>query len=312
MSENVSRIISRAEPLMGTTITIQVHKTTDVSTVLANDAIENGLAEFRRIVKLYTRFADDSQLSDLNRRGGEWVEVSPEFFMLISQMVEMSRQTNGAFDPTIIDFLEIYGYDKNYDFSKLDNPTLDKMVQDTADTRPSWQDIEFDQQNLKVKLVKGQRLDLGGIGKGYAIDCASKHLQKTHNFLIDGGGDLYGQGLNLQGEPWLVDLKHKDGVIGQLRLKEEGEALACSGTWARKIKQFHHLINPTSGQSDARFDTVFVLAADATTADTWGTALAVGGAILAKDLPTGIEFLAIDKENKVLGTKGFRDRMQVN
>lgn len=331
-----NQIISRSENLMGTTITISAVKQPHISTVEITDAIEHGLSEFRRIVKLYTRFNDTSELAELNRSGGKWHKVSEEFFMLIERMLEISKITKGAFDPTIIDFLEVYGYDKNYDFSKLDNPKLDSMVESIAKNRHSWQEIELDKEKLQVKLCKNQRLDLGGIGKGYAIDCAAKHLQNVGNFLIDGGGDIYAQGKNADKENWLVDLKHKDGVFGQVRLRESGEALACSGSWARKVKQFHHLINPNSGKSDAKYETVFVLSSSATTADVWGTALAVGGKDLmlslqntdsenSKNNPNHvkdanahkhdtysadpIDFLAIDSENKVIGTKSFRERI---
>jgi len=309
MLNNPARLIEQAEALMGTTITIKAIKTEKISTVAVSDALELGLSEFRRIVKLYTRFRDDSELADLNRRSGTWVDISAEFLMLISKMLQLSKETKGAFDPTIIDFLEIYGYDKNYDFSKLENPKLDQLVNKIATTRASWQDIEFDQTNLRVKLVKNQRLDLGGIGKGYALDCAVKHLQNVGNFLIDAGGDLFAQGHNLENKPWLVDLKHKDGVIGQIEMSAPGEALACSGTWARKVKQFHHLINPVSGESDAKFETVFVLAKDGITADTWGTALAVGGKEVIDALPRGVNFLAIDPDGKVTGTEDFRERL---
>lgn len=294
-------LISRSMRMMGTTITIKINRPAHVSTVEALDALEAGFGEFDRIVTLYTRFAETSQLIELNNQSGSWVKVSEEFFELISRMLNLSEITNGAFDPTVIDFLEVYGYDKNYDFSKLDNPTLDSMIQNIAATRPSWEQIELDKKNLKVKLAKGQRLDLGGIGKGYAIDCAVEKLALTENFLIDAGGDIYGRGVNLSNESWVVDLKHIDRMVGQIALAQSGEALACSGTWSRKVKQFHHLINPASGKSDAHFDTVFILATNATTADSWGTAVAVGGKAAAEKLPEGTSFLAIDSEGKLLG-----------
>jgi thiamine biosynthesis lipoprotein len=309
-------------PLMGTTITIKVNKPSDVTTVDALDLIEQAFGEFQRIVKQFTRFNDDSELSNLNRRSGEWTQIGAEFFMLIQKMLDLAAATNGAFDPTVIDFLEVYGYDKNYDFNKLNNPDLDKFIHELARTRPNWKAIEIDVANQKVKLAPKQRLDLGGIGKGYAVDLAARTLAPLANFLIDAGGDIYGHGVNLAGEPWLADLRHQtikrdarlaattwspsSEVIGYMQL--ENCALACSGSWARKVKQFHHLINPLSGTPAQSAQTVFVKHPDATVADGWATAIFVLGkqGLPAIKLPSGLEFMIIDHHNWVTASEGFK------
>src|SRR5690606_16800322 len=117
------------------------------------DKIEEAFGEFDRIVKQYTRFNENSELSNLNRQSNTWVKVSEEFFWLIEYMLNLAKKTHGAFDPTIIDFLEVYGYDKNYDFSKLDKPELDNLVKKIAQERKSWKDIELKKQSRKVKLA---------------------------------------------------------------------------------------------------------------------------------------------------------------
>lgn len=264
---------------MNTVITFKVVQDNQ-STVDILDSIEKGFDQFDRIVKQYTRFNEDSELSNLNRNSGTWTKISAEFFELIVYMLNLAKETDGCFDPTIIDFLETYGYDKNYDFSKLDNPKLDGMVKDMAETRASFKDIELDKKNLKVKLVKGQRIDLGGVGKGYAIDCAYDELkQVSDNFLIDAGGDIRAKGKNEKGEVWKVALKNKNGdVIEDIGFIElDNEAVASSGSWARKVKQFHHLINPKTGLPENKYTTVYVVAQKGIDADAWGTALFVGG-----------------------------------
>lgn len=264
---------------MNTVITFKVVQDKQ-NTVDVLDAIEKGFDQFDRIVKQYTRFNEDSELSNLNRNSGNWTKISAEFFELIEYMLNLAKETDGCFDPTIIDFLETYGYDKNYDFSKLDNPKLDDMVENMAKTRPSFKDIELDRKNLKVKLVKGQRIDLGGVGKGYAIDCAFDELKKvSDNFLIDAGGDIRASGKNEKGEVWKVALKNKkEDVVEDIGFIElNNESVASSGSWARKVKQFHHLINPKTGLPENKYTTVYVVAPKGIDADAWGTALFVGG-----------------------------------
>lgn len=301
--------ISRQREFMRTTITIKVVQTSELKTVEILDAIETAYGEFDRIVKVYTRFNEDSELSNLNRNSGNWVKVNPEFFMLIKQMLEFSEVTNGSFDPTVIDFLETYGYDPNYDFSKLDKPELDDLVHKMAKTRNSWQQIQLNSDTESVRLAKGQRLDLGGIGKGYAIDCAYAKLLHMNNFLIDAGGDIRAKGTNIEGKPWKIDLKHKDTndqekILGYLELNDT--SIAASGSWARKVKQFHHILDPLTGKPVDSMRTVYVLGPIATITDVWATSLFVGGKDLIAKLPEGYEAMLVTSEDKAIMTEGFR------
>jgi len=287
-------LITRDKNFMNTTITFKVVKD-KATTVQVLDAIEEAFGEFDRIVKKYTRFNENSELSNLNRQPEKWVEVSDEFFWLIEYMLKLAKKTHGAFDPTIIDFLEVYGYDKNYDFSKLDNPELDNLVKKIASERKSWEDIEMNKKTKEVKLAKNQKIDLGGVGKGYAIDCAFEKLKKvSDNFLIDAGGDMRASGVNEKGELWKVGMKDKkfgvEELIGYIEL--DNEALACSGSWSRQVKQFHHLIDPKTGKPKNTLRTIFVQAKDGITSDSWATALFVLGDEEIK-LPKGMKVFKI-------------------
>lgn len=299
---------------MKTTITITVVQSPGEETVSIQDAIEQGFGEFDRIVDKFTRFNENSELANLNRNSGEWTTVSSELFMLVETMLNLAEKSHGAFDPTVIDFLEMYGYDPNYDFSRLDNPDLDKYIEKLSKQRANWKKIALDTQATRVKLAKGQRLDLGGIGKGYAIDQAYRHLDRFTSFMIDGGGDFRVKGGahtdHATGEQyWLLSLKHKEQQTNELRtlgtVKATNVAIACSGSWSRKVKQFHHLINTKTGKPVNELQTVYVQAETATLADGWATALFVAGKELIEKLPTGIEAMLIDKDNKGISTTGF-------
>ncbi len=290
------RLIERQKNFMSTTITIKVVQIAE-PTVKINSAIEEAFGEFDRIVKQYTRFNENSELSNLNRQAGSWVKVSEEFCTLVNKMLKLSRASDGAFDPTVIDFLEIYGYDPNYDFSKLNNPKLNEIIADRVKKRSSWQEIKVDLKRNRIKLAQDQRIDLGGIGKGYAIDCAAnKLLAVSSNFLIDGGGDICAHGLNIEGMLWRAALKVKknniEEIIGEVELNNS--SIASSGSWARKFKQFHHLINPRTGKPHTvDYSTVFVQAVNSTESDGWATALFIGGRELAEKLPMELKVLFV-------------------
>lgn len=288
----MGKIIERDKNFMNTIISIIVVQN-DEKTIDILNAIELGFNEFDRIVKQYTRFNEDSELSNLNRRAGEWTKVNEEFFRLVKFMVEIAETSNGAFDPTIIDFLEVYGYDKNYDFTKLENPQLSKFVEDIARSRKSFRDIKFNDEKKSIKLENGQRIDLGGIGKGYAIDCAFNQMRGAglENFLISAGGDIRAIGRNQDDKIWSVSLKDENSIVGYLDL--DNSAVASSGSWARKVKQFHHIIDPKTGKPVEKRRTVFVTAENALLADTWATTIFVGGEDVAKKAPTDMKYFIV-------------------
>lgn len=288
-------LIERSKKFMNTDIIFKVVQTNEQTTKIL-DAIEDGFYQFDRIVKTYTRFDENSELSNLNRMSGEEVKVSSEFFFLVEYMLDLAKKTNGAFDPTVIDYLEVYGYDKNYDFSKLDKPELNKYVENIFKTRKSYKEIKLNKKNSSVKLAKGQRIDLGGVGKGYAIDCAYNVFKECgiDNFLINAGGDMRASGKNEKEEIWNVELIHENEnqekiAVGMVKL--DNEALACSGSWARKVKQFHHLIDIKTGKPVENKKTIFVKAKTAMVADSWATALFVSNiSEIENNIPKEISF----------------------
>ncbi len=290
---------------MNTVIEIIVAKLPSESTVEVEEKIMQALDKFHLVVKKFTRFDENSELSNLNRRSGEWTKVSSELFHLVETMLKLSKDTNGAYDPTVIDFLETYGYDPGYHFGKLENKDLDKMVEKLSKERPSWKEIEMDKEKSSIKLVKGQRIDLGGIGKGYAIDLAYSALLPLSNYLINAGGDVRARGNNESDEPWNLELIHQDKTNTTTQLFSipiQGKALACSGSWARKVKQFHHLIDPKTGKPENKTKTVYILSDKAIDADGLATAIFIGGKELLSTLSYSVDALIIDSDDNVHAT----------
>ena len=194
--------ISSTTLLMGTQIEIKI--VSDLSRVEINNVLEEGLNIFHKVVAQFTRFSRSSELGILNKSNGESVQVSAELFNLIRFGLEISNLSNGIFDITIIDLLEKYGYTKDYNFERLGTPQLKREIEKLLNTRPSFRDIELDPDNLTIKLHPGQKIDLGSIGKGYAIKLAKDYIlgQNITNFLINAGGDVYAYGANQDGETW--------------------------------------------------------------------------------------------------------------
>ncbi|MFC1780463.1 FAD:protein FMN transferase [Patescibacteria group bacterium] len=250
---------------------------TEMARDKVHEIFDQGFKQFHFVIEKFSRFDPSSGLSILNNSRGKEVKVSKELFKLVEFAIDLANKTNGTFDPTIIDFLEAYGYDTKYSFDKLQSKKLiQKEIKQILKKRKSYKDILLYPARSSIKLSKNQKIDLGSIGKGYAIDKAFSKLKPLKNFIINAGGDIRATGVNKDGKPWPVGLKvPKVGEIKRIRL--DNKAICCSGSWARKVKFFHHLINPKTGKPQNDIKAVFVIANNAMKADSWSTALFVMG-----------------------------------
>ena len=115
----MKNIIEKQKNIMNTVLTIKI-VANDKEIEIVNNCIQNSFKIFDYVVERFSRFIDSSELNFLNKNQGRWTKVSEELFYLVKYSLNLAKLTNGYFDPTIIDLLEMYGYDKNYDFSKLD------------------------------------------------------------------------------------------------------------------------------------------------------------------------------------------------
>ena len=123
-----------------------------------------------------------------------------------------------------------------------------------------------------IELAGGTRLDLGGIGKGYAVDRACELLAMVGPCLVNAGGDLA-----VRGGSWPV------GAGGVTLLLESG-AIATSGRdrrhWRRNGEERHHLIDPRTGRpAETGLRSVTVVAPSAVEAEVLAKVAFLGGPV---------------------------------
>lgn len=267
-----------------------------------------------------TRFSETSELSLLNERHGQWVPVSNVMWQIVCRALELAEETDGLFDPTILNALELAGYSQSFEQLGM-RPPLEDPLHGPSWTRTQtwqangWRDIMLDRQRQAIRLPENVRLDLGGIGKGYAAQQAVAFLSQWGPCLIDAGGDLVA-GDGPRGwpgwpvgvsAPWASDDQNPQEV---LRLWLSNRTLATSGIDFRRWKQngrwHHHLIDPRTGcpaETDAL--TVSLLARDATRAEAWATAALVAGVEegLERAEDEGLAAVFIDKSEDLFLTE---------
>jgi len=248
---------------MGTTIELLVEAEGAAAELAA------AAAEFERLEQIMSRFRPSSELSRLNREG-ELDPASLDLVDVVGLALDARAQTGGRFDPTVHDALVASGYDR----------TFTEVPQDGPATSAAACGGSVEIEGRRIRLASGVRLDLGGIGKGYAAERAADLLAPAGPCLVSAGGDVAVRGTPATGV-WPV------AVEGGLTLGLERGGLATSGRdrrrWRRGGQELHHLIDPSAGRPAAS-DVVRVTAVseDAISAEVLAKALFFGGAAEAE------------------------------
>jgi thiamine biosynthesis lipoprotein len=200
-----------------------------------------------------SRFRPQSELSRLNARAGETVEVSPILWEVIQDALEAARISEGLVTPTVLPSLEAAGYDRSFAELERDGVEPAAAPVKTAD----WREIYLEPKRRRLRLPPGSKLDLGGIGKGWAADRAAARLKHLGPAMVEAGGDIALSGPRRRGGAWRIavaDPRQSDGDLAHLAVASGG--VATSGKdrrrWRRGGVWQHHLIDPrTGGPSDS-------------------------------------------------------------
>jgi len=271
---------------------------TDVELIVRGDADDDRLDaaehEFHRLEALLSRFRPDSELSLLNREGV--LAAGPDLRRIVELALEGRERTNGRFDPTVHDALVRAGYDRTFEEVAPEgrapaSPPF--VVGGVVDVQPD-----------RIELGPGVRLDLGGIGKGYAAERAADLLAPGGACLVNAGGDIA-----VRGGPWPVGLETSNGP---LTLELSAGGVATSGRdrrrWRREGRELHHLIDPRTGEPSASdLMCVTVVARDAVDAEVDAKSLFLAGAALAvaEADAAGIPAVIVTAEGRTLLAGGL-------
>ena len=233
----------------------------------------------------FSRFDPASELSRFNARGDASFVASSEMIALVMLALTMHRRTRRVFDPAILPGLEAAGYDRSFELVARDG---------VASSRSSGVASSIAAIAIRGDAIMAPtelRIDLGGIGKGYAVDLAGTHLRPAGDYLISAGGDMFAAGNGPGGDGWLASVAPAPGDAPRSIVRLHDEALATSTTavrtWQRDGERRHHVIDPrTQRPCESGVTAVSVIAPSAVEADVFAkTALMLG-------VEGGTEFLA--------------------
>jgi thiamine biosynthesis lipoprotein len=278
----------------------------------ANEKIDAGIAEIQRIEKLLTTFSDDSETNQVNLNAGiKPVEVSRETFSLIQRSLRISALTQGAFDISYgsID-KRLWNFDQQ--MTQLpDKETAKKMVK-----LINYKNIELDNDKCTVYLrEKGMRIGFGGIGKGYAAECAKKimKLKGVESGVVNASGDLTTWGLRPDGKQWTIAIANPNVAHEAFSYMNISDmAAATSGNYEKFVvidgKKYSHTIDPHTGLPIRGIKSVTIITTNAELADAMATPVTIMGINAGLDMINqmkNIEAIIIDDDDKLYTSKNI-------
>ena len=158
--------------------------------------------EARRLEEIFSAYDDDSDLNRLNRHAGLGpVEIDRELWSVLEIARSLSRDTDGAMDITVGPLIDLWK-------AAEEQGTMPAraLVTETLD-RTGIAEVQLLQDGRAALGRAGMRLDLGGIGKGYAVDRLSAILTQegiANAFMNFGRSSLAAVGSPPELEGWPV------------------------------------------------------------------------------------------------------------
>jgi len=258
---------------------------------------EEALDEIDRLEAQLSLFRPGSEIARLNGLASrESVRVTPALFSLLEHAARLNEESQGAFDITVAPLVRCWG------FMAGDGrmPTPEDLSE--ARAKVGMNLVRLNRSDFTVRFAReGVMLDLGAIGKGYAIERAAELLREagvTSALLHGGTSTVYALGPSPDGERWQVSIESPEdrpdkpltAMPAGLNDPESGaqrrpfavvalrdEALSVSAIWGKFFqvggKTLGHILDPRTGQPATRGVLAAIALPSATETDALSTAL---------------------------------------
>jgi len=265
-------------------------------------------AEAWRIEAKFSRYRPESVLSRINAAAGRGpVPADPETCALVRTALELSEFTGGRFDPTV----GVLGRLWDFRAGRMPDPAAVAALLPRVDAGA----VRVGDGQVELAWA-GMELDLGGVGKEYAVDRVAELLQAAGvaSAIVNFAGDVRTLGRRSDRRPWSVGIQDpRDPARCRFALRiRSGAGVATSGDYERAFIRdgirYHHLLDATTGWPARGLASATVLAATALTAGRLATAAFLlgpeRGLELLRSCP-GVEGLLITESGRSLPTPGL-------
>jgi len=309
-SQNV--VVKRAQLHMGTLVTITAAASDQA---VSHKAIQAGFDEVKRLEQLLSTWIPESELSRVNAEAGRRpVTVSQETLDLVVRSMEMAGLTEGGFNIAVGPAVEAWSVTERQRIPSDEELQRLKPLVDVAGIQ-----IDLDAQTIFL-AHKGMKIDVGGIGKGYAADRAAEEMKKAgaQGGVVALSGDITTFGALPGAAGFPVGIKHprKEGaMIAVIDLRDE--SISTAGDYERFFERdgvrYHHILDPQTLRPARSCQSVTVIGKEGTVVDGLDTGIFVlgpeRGMALIERL-SGVEAVIIDDQGKMTLSSGLRSRLR--
>lgn len=248
-----------------------------------DDSVANAAAvsAFRRVEKLneiMSDYRDGSEINLLSAQSGsgKWVTVSKELFDILAISQDISQKTDGAFDATLGPVVQMWRHATR----KGIFPASQEIEE--ALSKTGFKKMKLEADGYKVLLTqKGMRLDIGGLGKGFAAEEAIKVVKSygIKSAMMDAGGKIVLTDSPPGTNGWKITVSNGSDSLKTMELSNT--SLATSGPTYRFMEykgvRYSHIVDPKTGVGLLYHVRTTVISPDGTVADALATAFSVAG-----------------------------------
>ena len=267
---------------------------------------------YHRLFDIYNDYEGINNLKTVNDNAGiAPVKVDSAIIELLLDCKAYYDLTDGKVNAAMGSVLKLWHEARSYGIENPDDAKLpdgDALAQ--AAEHISFKSIVIDEKASTVYISDPETsLDVGAIAKGWAAQQVAENAPK--GMLISVGGNVCATGAKADGSAWVVGVQNPDGGEYLRKIPITDGAVVTSGDYQRTYtvggKQYHHIIDPTTGMPSTYWRSVTVVCADSALADALSTALFVlpleEGKALAEEC--GAEVLWLDADGIVYTTEGI-------
>jgi thiamine biosynthesis lipoprotein len=307
-----SAVVTRVQMQMGTLVKITAVARNES---IAQAAATAGFAEIHRLEELLSTWIPASELSRVNTSAGvRPVAVSQKTMTVVQGAIQAAEMTGGGFNIAIGPAVDAWNVIEG---QRIPTESELEALRPLVDV----QAVHADVKKQTIFLGKaGMRIDVGGIGKGYAADQAVMAMKKAGASagVVALSGDIKTFGQLPGGKKFPVGIRHprEEGEILAF-IDLENEAISTAGDYERFFERdgvrYHHILEPKTLQPARRCQSVTVIAHEGMVADGLDTGIFVMGVELGMRLVEAlpdVEAVIVDHEGVVHVSSGLRDRIR--
>lgn len=290
-------------------------------TVYGNKADTLAASSAHKINELSAKWSVTDKNSEIYKANNIGAHISSSYISdetaeLIEYSLQITDQTDGAFDITLYPVLQEWGFTTG-EYHIPDNARIKQLLSKTGSDKVQLQG------NI-LTLIGGVQIDLGGIAKGYTGDILTEHLKSegVTSALLDLGGNIHTIGSKPDGTPWRLGIKDPYNTNENAAIiNVQGKAIVTSGSYERYFtgddgRNYCHILDPETGRpAESGLVSVTIIGNEGRLCDALSTAIFVMGAERAETFwheRKDFEMILITDTGEMLVTAGLEQDITIN